>query len=55
MKKDRQIEIQEDIFKYAWEKYKNELTMQVFVDEILKPTLTTFFRRVKKNENKNNS
>ena len=49
MKKDRQVEIQEDIFKYAWDKYKNELTMEDFIKKILNPTLTTFFRRVKQN------
>ena len=49
MKKDRQVEIQEDIYKYAWRKYKNELTMEEIVKKIFTTSLPTFFRRVKEN------
>jgi len=54
MKKDRQVEIQEDVYKYAWNKYKNELTMDELVKKIFKTSLPTFFRRVKKNNEQNN-
>lgn len=48
MKKEHQIKLQEDVFKYAWDKYKAIYTMEEIRKSLL-VSLPTFFRRVKQN------
>jgi DNA-binding transcriptional regulator LsrR (DeoR family) len=47
MKRKFKIQIKADVAQYAWEKYKNELTM-VELAKILGISLPTFFRLLKR-------
>jgi len=50
MKRKYKIQIKSDIVKYAWEKYKNKLTMEE-LSKVIGIPLPTFFRLLKKNSN----
>jgi DNA-binding transcriptional regulator LsrR (DeoR family) len=47
MKRRFKIQVKSDIVQYAWEKYKNELTMAELA-KILGLSLPTFFRLLKR-------
>jgi DNA-binding transcriptional regulator LsrR (DeoR family) len=47
MKRKFKIQVKSDVVQYAWEKYKNELTMAELA-KILGLSLPTFFRLLKR-------
>lgn len=51
MKKDKKMEIRNTAWRTVWEEYKGEYTMEELA-EILNASLPTFFRAVKKVDNK---
>ena len=48
MKKEHQLKIKRDVYNYAWDKYKNEYTMQELAIEVFNASLASFYRRIEK-------